>query len=83
MHVHLVAVEVRVVALAVCVVHSQSGLLREHLHSVGHEASFVQSWLSIEKHIITSLQVPVDDLILMIIPKVSSMRYPLLFRQQV
>ena len=41
----------------------------------------MQSWLSVEQNIITCLEMTVDYLVLMVVPKIASMRDPLFLVQ--
>ena len=50
---------------------------------MSHEASFVESGLPVEQHIVSCLDMAVDYLVLVIVPQVPGMRDPLLFAQTI
>ena len=57
--VHLIAVEIRVVRLAVGVVHANRALAGKHLGGVRHDARFVQSGLPVHQEDVAVAEVPV------------------------
>jgi hypothetical protein len=62
MKVHLIAIEICVVCVAVCVVHANSLLLWQNSCNVGHNTRLMKGGLSINKKNITVVHVSIDNL---------------------
>lgn len=62
MQVHLITIEVSIVGVAVCVVHPDSLLLRQHSAPVSHDARLVQRRLSVNQQWIPVGEMPIDYL---------------------
>lgn len=50
---------------------------------MAHESSLVQSRLPVEENIVSGHEMPIHNFILMIVPEVSGMGYPLLLAQNI
>jgi hypothetical protein len=83
MHVHFIPIEISVVTLTISIIHPQRRLLGQDLYSVRHQTCFVKSRLAVKEYIIPCLNMPVNNLVLVIVPQISCMRYSLLFSQAI
>ena len=63
MDVHLIAIKVRIVCIAVTIMHANGAFILEDLHRVGHDAWLVKRGLPVHKRHVAVAEVSVDGLV--------------------